>query len=150
MRLNDITGMVVDAAIRVHTELGPGLLESAYEACLTYELRKRGLRVQSQVELPVTYDGYRVDLGYRLDLLVEESVVVELKSVEAINAVHEAQILSYLKLSRKPVGLLINFHTARLKDGIRRFLNGPQPETVCPAPPANPKYLLCVLCALCG
>ncbi len=138
MRVNDVTGLIVDAAMRVHSELGPGLLESAYEACLAYELRKRGLQVQSQVALPVVYDGQQMDLGYRLDLLVEDSVVVELKSVEAISPVHEAQILSYLKLSHKPVGLLINFRTARLKDGIRRFLNGPQPEAAISVASTNP------------
>src|SRR5262249_25116156 len=109
MDLNQISGSIVDAAMKVHTALGPGLLESAYEACLGDELRKRGLQVQSQVALPVTYDGIKIDIGYRIDLLVEESVVVELKAVEKFAPIHEAQLLSYLKLSGLRLGLLINF-----------------------------------------
>lgn len=123
MRLNDISGQIIDAAMRVHTALGPGLLESAYEACLKYELEKRGLKVKQQVGLPVIYDGVRIDLGYRLDLLVENEVIVELKAVETLSPVHEAQLLSYLKLSGKKIGLLINFNVSRLKDGIRRVVN---------------------------
>ncbi|MCD6137046.1 MAG: GxxExxY protein [Deltaproteobacteria bacterium] len=123
MRLNDISGQIIDAAMRVHTALGPGLLEGAYEACLKYELEKRGLKVKQQVGLPVIYDGVRIDLGYRLDLLVENEVIVELKAVETLSPVHEAQLLSYLKLSGKKIGLLINFNVSRLKDGIRRMVN---------------------------
>ena len=104
--------------------LGPGLLESAYGACLAHELRKRGFRVATQVGLPVVYDGVKLDLGYRIDLLVEDVVIVEVKCVEAIHPVHEAQLLSYLRLSGKHVGLLINFHLARLKDGIKRMVDG--------------------------
>lgn len=104
--------------------MGPGLLESAYEACLLFELHKAGLRAEAQVPLPVVYEQVRIDLGYRLDLLVENAVIVELKSVDAINPVHEAQLLSYLKLSGKHVGLIINFNVVRLKDGIRRIVSG--------------------------
>ncbi len=110
-RINEITGKIVDAAMKVHTVLGPGLLESAYEACLAYELDQRGLKVHSQVELPVAYGNIRIDVGYRCDLLVEDTVIVELKSVEKVLPVHQAQLLSYLKLSGKKVGLLLNFNT---------------------------------------
>ncbi len=123
MELNDITGQVVDGAIKIHSALGPGLLESAYEACLAYELRKRGLIVRSQVPLPVRYEEVLVEVGYRIDLLVAESVIVELKSVDQIAAIHKAQLLSYLKLSGKKVGLLINFNVELLKNGITRLVN---------------------------
>jgi GxxExxY protein len=114
---------IIGCAIRVHTELGPGLLESAYQACLAYELREAGLRVECEVPLPLVYRAMRLDLGYRLDLLVENCVVVELKAIEAIAPVHKAQLLSHLRLSGKKLGLLINFHVARLKDGIYRVVN---------------------------
>jgi GxxExxY protein len=123
MELNEISGHVVDAAMKVHSALGPGLLENAYEACLRYELEKRGVRVKAQVGLPVVYDGKQIDLGYRLDLLVEDAVIVELKAVEKIAPIHEAQLLSYLKLSGKKLGLLINFNVLHLKDGIKRMAN---------------------------
>ena len=123
MELNEISEKIIGASIQVHRTLGPGLLESAYEACLKYELEKRGLKVSSQVELPVIYDGMKIDLGYRLDLLVEDSVIVELKAVNKTTPVHEAQLLSYLKLSKKRLGLLINFNVTRLKDGITRRIN---------------------------
>jgi GxxExxY protein len=123
-RINQVSGIVVNAAMRVHAVLGPGLLESAYQACLAKELQKRGLVVETQVGLPVVYEGEKLDLGYRIDLLVENLVIVEIKSVEAIHPVHEAQLLSYLRLSGKNVGLLINFHVARLKDGIKRMVDG--------------------------
>jgi len=123
--INAITEAIIGAAMKVHSALGPGLLESAYEACLAHELRKAGFDVRSQVELPVIYDGVRVDLGYRIDLLVNDAVIVELKCVEKIAPIHEAQILSYLKLSKKRVGLIINFHVRHLKDGIKRFIDGP-------------------------
>ena len=122
--INAITEAIIGAAMKVHSALGPGLLESAYEACLAHELRKAGFDVRSQVELPVIYDGVRVDLGYRIDLLVNDAVIVELKCVEKIAPIHEAQILSYLKLSKKRVGLIINFHVRHLKDGIKRVVNG--------------------------
>jgi GxxExxY protein len=119
---NQISGAIVDAAMKVHTALGPGLLESAYQICLTHELVKRGLRVQFEVPLPVVYDSVKLDVGYKMDLVVEDTVVVELKAVEALAPIHQAQLLSYLKLSGKPIGLLINFHSLHLKDGIKRFV----------------------------
>jgi GxxExxY protein len=123
MELNDITAAIVDSSLKVHTELGPGLLESAYEACLMHELRKRGIQVRNQVDQPVHYDGIVIDVGYRLDLLVEDTVIVELKSVDAIAPIHKAQLLSYLKLSKKKIGLLLNFNVDRMKDGINRLAN---------------------------
>lgn len=108
--------------MKIHAMLGPGLLESAYEACLAQELANRGFRVQRQVGLPIVYEGRKLELGYRIDLLVEQLVIVEVKCVEAIHPVHQAQLLSYLRLSGKQVGLLINFHVAHLKDGIRRLV----------------------------
>ncbi len=122
--VNRVTEAIIGAAMKVHSSLGPGLLESAYEACMVHELRKAGLKVVNQVVLPVHYDGIELELGYRLDLLVEDRVIVELKCVEKILPVHEAQLISYLRLSRKSVGLLINFHVRSLKDGIRRFVEG--------------------------
>ncbi len=124
MQVNEVTRAVITAAMKVHTALGPGLLENAYKVCLAHELRKSGLNVRTEVELPVTYDGVRVELGYRIDMLVEELVVVELKCVDSFSSLHEAQLLSYLKLSNKNVGLLINFQTAHLKDGIKRLVYG--------------------------
>ena len=123
-RLNRLTEAIIGAAIQVHRVLGPGLLESAYEACLVYEIRKRGLSVERQIPLPLIYEEVKLECGYRLDLLVERSVVVEIKSVEAISPIHEAQTLSYLRLSGCKLALLINFNVATLKDGIRRFING--------------------------
>ena len=122
--INVASGQVVDAAMRVHTVLGPGLLESAYEACLVHELTKRGLQVKSQVKMPVIYDGTRVELAYRIDLLVEDAIIVELKAVSKLMAIHEAQLLSQLKLGKYKVGLLINFHELHLKNGIKRLANG--------------------------
>ena len=124
MEIDRITGIIVDAAMKVHTALGPGLLESVYESCLKHELMKRGLQVSSQVWLPVLYDGITIEGGYKMDLLVEDAVVVELKVVEQILEIHKAQLLSYLKLSGKKVGLLINFNQVHLRDGIRRLVNG--------------------------
>src|SRR5438034_11183474 len=118
-----VSHAVITAAMRVHTELGPGLLESAYTACLQYELNDTGFRSAAQVGLPVIYRGVKLELGYRMDLLQEDLVVV-IKSADAISLVHQAQILSYLKLSVKSLGLLINFNVVHLKDGIRRFVNG--------------------------
>lgn len=122
-QINAWTGQIVDAAMKVHTALGPGLLESAYEACLQYELQKRGLQVRNQVVMPLVYDGIRLELGYRIDLLVEETVVVECKAVREITPVDKAQVMSYLRLNNFPVGMLINFHEERLKNGIHRFAN---------------------------
>src|SRR2546425_11182923 len=123
-RINHITHKIVPAAMKVHTVLGPVPLESAYHACVLHELRKQGLRVASQVGLPVIYKGEKIDLGYRIDLIVENSVIVEIKCVEAINPVHQAQLLSYMRLSGRGVGLLINFHVAHLRDGIKRMVDG--------------------------
>jgi GxxExxY protein len=123
-RLNGITEAIIGGAIQVHRVLGPGLLESAYEACLAFELKKRGLRIEQQKPLPLVYDQVKLDCGYRIDLLVEGAVVVEVKSVDALAPIHEAQVISYLKLSGCKVGLLINFNVLQLKDGVRRFING--------------------------
>jgi GxxExxY protein len=122
--VNKITRRIIDAAIAVHRELGPGLLESTYEACLAYELVERGMKVEPQKALPVKYRDVRLDCGYRIDLLVEESIIVELKSVEHLEPIHQAQLLSYLKLSGCKVGLLINFNVNMLKNGIKRLVNG--------------------------
>ena len=122
-RLDDITDRVIGAAIQVHRALGPGLLESAYEACLPFELTDRGLKVEQQVPLPVVYRGVNLECGYRLDLLVEDVVIVEVKAVDDLAPIHEAQMLSYLKLSGLKVGLLINFNVMVLKRGLRRIVN---------------------------
>jgi len=123
MLINDVTGAIVNSAMKVHSVLGPGLLERAYQVCLARELRNRGLAVRSEVFFPVKYEGVEVDLAYRLDLLVEEEVVVEVKATAKLLPVHEAQLVSQLKLSGKRVGLLINFHVLRLRDGIVRKAN---------------------------
>jgi len=122
-RLNRITESIIGAAIEVHRALGPGLLESAYEACLAFELVERGLKVEQQKPLPVVYREVRLDCGYRLDLFVEQAVIVEVKAVNRLAPIHQAQLLSYLKLSGCKVGLLINFNVKILKDGIRRVVN---------------------------
>jgi GxxExxY protein len=124
MSPHELSRIIVECAFAVHTNLGPGLLESAYEACLAHELRKHGLKVDSQVSLPLVYDGLQLDVGYRIDLLVEDLVIVEIKAVDAIAPIHQAQIISYLKLANKSLGLLINFHVPRLKSGIKRFVHG--------------------------
>jgi GxxExxY protein len=120
----EVSHAVVTAAMKVHSALGPGMLESAYEACLAYELRQGGHKVLTQLELPIVYGGVRLDVGYRIDILVDDLVLIELKCVESLNDVHKAQIISYLKLSKTSLGLLINFHVAHLKDGIKRFVEG--------------------------
>ena len=119
----DISRDLVDSAVQVHTALGPGLLESAYEVCLVHELRTRGLRVERQKALPVTYKSVDLEVGYRLDLVVEDEVVVELKAVESLLPIHEAQLLSYMKLGEYRLGFLLNFNTRRMKDGIKRMVN---------------------------
>ena len=123
MKINDVSGEIVDAAMKVHSVLGPGLLESAYQVCLAYELRKRGLAARREVLVRVQYDGVVLNTGYRIDLLVEEAVVVEIKAVTKIIEVHEAQLLSQIKLGNYRLGLLINFNVPRLKDGIVRKVN---------------------------
>jgi len=144
METNEITGQIIDAAIAVHTALGPGLLESAYEVCLTHELRQRGMKVQAQVVLPIQYNGLNLDAGYRIDLLVEDIVIVELKAVEKMLPLYDAQILSYLRLRRLEVGLLINFNVVKLKEGLRRIVNnysGPSPRSSAPSAVTPPLEL---------
>ncbi|HMS09486.1 MAG TPA: GxxExxY protein [Pyrinomonadaceae bacterium] len=120
---DQITEKIIGSAIAVHKALGPGLLESAYEECLCFELADAGLNFKRQVALPVVYKGVKLDCGYRMDVVVEESVIVEIKAVERIIPVHEAQLLSYLKLTGMKVGLLLNFHVPVLKSGIKRIVN---------------------------
>ncbi len=121
--LNEITKIIIGAAINVHRALGPGLLESAYEACLVYELVSKNLKIERQKGLPIKYKGMQLDCGYRIDLLVEDKIIVEIKAVEKLEPIHEAQLLSYLKLSELEVGLLINFNVKILKNGLRRLVN---------------------------
>lgn len=127
-RLNNTTQAVIGASIEVHRSLGPGLLESAYEECLCRELELRGIPFHRQLPVPVSYKGLRVEAGYRLDLLVGNQVVIEIKAVDALHEVHSAQLLTYLRLGNWPIGLLINFNVTLLKDGIRRLINRPLSE----------------------
>ena len=122
--LNRLSHRIIGAALRVHDEIGPGMLESAYEACLAFELLQDGLDIERQKPLPLTYRGHRLDCGYRLDLVVEKAVIVEVKSIERVERVHKAQLLSYLRQSKLKLGLLINFNVKWLQDGIRRVVNG--------------------------
>jgi GxxExxY protein len=124
MRPAELTEVIIGSAIEVHKALGPGLLESAYEACLCHELASRNIGFERQRPLPVAYKDVRLDCGYRLDLLVERTVVVEIKTVDALHALHEAQLLTYLKLGGWQVGLLINFNVPLLKDGLKRLVLG--------------------------
>jgi len=124
MTENAIAKEIVDAAFRVHTTLGPGLLESVYQTVLAYELGRRGFRTVSQQPIPVVYENVRIDTGFRADLVVEDKVIVEIKSVELLAPVHKKQLLTYLRLTDKRLGLLINFHVALIKDGITRIVNG--------------------------
>ena len=128
MDKNELTGQIIRGAMTVHTALGPGLLESAYEACLAYELRNMGLHLEQQAPLPVQYGTVAIDCGYRLDLLVEDTVIVELKAVETMLPIHHAQLLSYLRLAHKEIGLLINFHELHLRDGIVRKICTIEPQ----------------------
>ncbi len=121
---NDIAKIVVDCALKVHKKLGPGLLESSYEACLYYELVKSNLFVEKQKSLPLIYEDVKLDVGYRIDLLIENKFIVEIKSIESLNDVHLAQILTYLKLSECKLGMLINFNVTLIKNGIKRVING--------------------------
>ena len=126
MELNQLSSQIIKAAIAVHKELGPGLLESVCQSCMVIELRHMGIDVQSEVPLPIFYRGQRVhEEGFRLDLLVENTIIVELKSVERVQDVHKKQLLTYLRLANKPLGLLINFNENMLKDGITRIINTP-------------------------
>src|SRR5687768_8890920 len=130
MEINDITELVIGAAIKVHRALGPGLLESTYEACLSHELVLMGLRVERQKPMPVFYNGTQLDVGYRIDMIVEGQVVVEIKCSKKIKPIHEAQMLTYLKLSNSKVGLIINFKVEMLRSGLRRIVRdykGPSP-----------------------
>ncbi|MEZ7527766.1 MULTISPECIES: GxxExxY protein [Cloacibacterium] len=124
MHENEISKIIFDLGLKIHKNLGPGLLESAYEECLFYEISKAGLFVEKQKPMPLIYEEVKLDIGYRMDLLVEKSVVIEVKSCEALNDVHLAQVLTYLKLSGCRLGLLINFNTNLFKNGYRRILNG--------------------------
>jgi GxxExxY protein len=123
MDFTAIAREIVDSAIRVHTRLGPGMLESAYEACIEYELNRRSLAVKKQVPMPLRYDDLTIDIGYRLDLVVEEAVVIELKSVKQLLPIHTAQLLSYLRAGDYRMGFLLNFNTAHMRDGIKRVVN---------------------------
>ena len=123
MRENEISSKIIGAAIEVHKHLGPGLLESSYEACLIHELLESGFQVKSQVLVPVFYKGVEIDAKYRLDILVEDRVIIEVKSVEKLEGIHTAQLLTYLKLTELKLGLLINFNTLRLIDGVKRVAN---------------------------
>jgi len=125
---NALARQIVDAAFRVHTTLGPGLLESVYETVLAYELSRRGLHLVRQQEIPVVYEGMRIDTGFRADLVVEDEVIVEIKSVEVVAPVHKKQLLTYLRLADKRLGLLINFHVPLIKQGITRIVNGLEEE----------------------
>ena len=124
MTENELSKIVFDAGMKVHKSLGPGLLESAYEECLFYELQKCKLYVEKQKALPLVYENVKLDAGYRVDLLVENKLIIEIKSVEALNEIHLAQILTYLKLSKCKLGLLINFNTVLFKNGVKRVING--------------------------
>jgi GxxExxY protein len=129
MELNKLSSQIIKAAIRVHKELGPGLLESVYQACMVIELKDIGINVQSEVPLPIFYRGQKVNEdGFRLDQLVENTIIVELKSVEKVQDVHKKQLLTYLRLAKKPLGLLINFNETLLKNGITRIINTPPTE----------------------
>jgi GxxExxY protein len=126
MTENELSKQIVDAAYRIHTTLGPGLLESVYALTLAWELEQRGLRVVRQLEVPVVYQGIRIEAGFRADLIVEDQVIVEVKSVETLAPVHKKQLLTYLRLADKRLGLLINFNVVLIKDGITRIVNGLQ------------------------
>lgn len=124
MKLNELTEKIIGAAINVHRELGPGLLKSAYEKCMVFDLTETGFKVEQQKPLPIVYKGVKLECGYRLDLLIEDEIIVEIKSVEKLLPIHQAQLLSYLKIADKRVGMLINFNVKVLKRGLRRVVNG--------------------------
>ena len=124
MSVNELTRKIIGCAMKVHSKLGPGLLESVYETCLVYELRKAGIQVEQQKAVPIHYEGVTLDGELRIDVLVEDTVVLELKSVDSLIDVHFAQIITYLRLSDKSIGLLINFNVAHLRQGIKRFVHG--------------------------
>ena len=120
---NELTGQIINAAFKVHTKLGPGLLESSYEHCLAYEIQKAGLHVEAQKPLPLVYEEIKLDCGYRVDLLVENQIVVEVKSTDGLHDIHIAQVLTYLRLMNRGLGLLLNFNVLSMKDGIKRVIN---------------------------
>ncbi len=122
-KLDEISRRIIGAAIEVHRHLGPGLLESAYQSCLAFELKQLGLKLEEQKPLPIVYKDVKLDCGYRLDLIVEDEIIVEIKAIEQLLPIHEAQLLSYLRLAKKRVGLLINFHVPVLKNGLKRIVN---------------------------
>ncbi|MFB8790637.1 MAG: GxxExxY protein [Potamolinea sp.] len=124
MRENDLSGLVIGLAMKVHDALGPGLLESAYEECLYYEINRAGLKVEKQKPLPLVYEEVRLECGYRVDLFVENKLIIEIKSLESIHPIHSSQLLTYLKLSNCKLGLILNFNVSQLKDGIKRVVNG--------------------------
>ena len=124
MEMNELSGKVIGLAIEVHNALGPGLLESAYKECLNYKIGNSGLIVEKEKPMPLVFENVKLDCGYRIDLLIENRLVIELKSVEALNDIHLAQTLTYLKLGNYKLGLLINFNVVKLKDGIKRVING--------------------------
>jgi GxxExxY protein len=132
MEINDITGIIIDEAIKVHNDLGPGLLESVYEEVICYCLKKRGLEVKRQVSIPVIYDGIKMEVGFRADVIVEDCVIIEIKSVEMLAPVHHKQLLTYLKLTDISVGLIINFNEVLLKKGIKRIVNNFNPAFSAP------------------
>ena len=139
-RQNELTGQIIAACIEVHRHLGPGLLESAYEHCLAHELGLRRFRIQRQISIPLHYKGLALDCGYRLDLVVESRLVVEVKAVERLLPVHEAQVITYLKLLRLPLGLLVNFHVPVLREGLRRLVNPTLHPSGPPFLPVNPSH----------
>ena len=124
MHLNELSGLIIGMAMEVHTSLGPGLLESCYKECLYYKIGKPGIYVEKEKPMPLVFEGIKLECGYRIDLLIENKLVVEIKSVEAINDIHLAQTLTYLKLGYYKLGLLMNFNVVKLKDGIKRVING--------------------------
>jgi GxxExxY protein len=128
MKPNETSQLVIGAAMKVHTVLGPGILESAYDACLFYELTKTGLHFEHQVTLPIVYERVQLATAYRVDFIVEDVLILELKCVERVQAVHRAQLLSYLRLSGRKLGLLLNFNVAHMRDGVHRVINGPENE----------------------
>ncbi|MBN2548759.1 MAG: GxxExxY protein [Anaerolineales bacterium] len=129
MDIEKIAKEIVDSAIKVHRQLGPGLLESAYQTCLAYELTQRGLNVACELTLPIRYDGHEIESGYRIDMLVENCIIIENKVVDQITPVHEAQLLTYLKLKGCWLGFLINWNVTKIKDGIKRYVSGPKPTS---------------------
>lgn len=124
MELNDLTGRIIGLAMEVHNVLGPGLLESSYKECLYYKIGKSGLYVEKEKPMPLVFEGVKLECGYRIDLLIENKIVIEIKSVEALNDIHLAQTLTYLKLGNYKLGLLMNFNVVKLKEGIKRVING--------------------------